>query len=67
MNQWEFINTKCLGLEDYLLPSDRPSFEYNKDEVDVFKYFRDGMLGARQYLLKEDNSTMEQARKHSRR
>ncbi|KAJ8935189.1 hypothetical protein NQ314_012945 [Rhamnusium bicolor] len=68
-NEWVFINTKAMALEKLLLPSDQLAFSYKTDSEQAvpFKFFTDGLMGCRRYLLNEPNSTMPQAKIHSRR
>ncbi|CAG9772724.1 unnamed protein product [Ceutorhynchus assimilis] len=65
--EWKFENEKSAALEDVILDEDRNDFAYGRRDVDPYEYFTKALMGARQYLLKEDNSTFEQAKIHSRR
>lgn len=69
INEWDFINTKFLILDQNLHPNDRDDFACVKigEETNVTEYFRNAILGSRQYLLKEDNATLPQARVHAKR
>lgn len=66
-NQWSFLNKNTIELSDQLHPKDAESFGYNASEFNTFEYLTNAMRGARKYLLKEDESTLPQAIKHSRR
>lgn len=66
-NQWKFLNDKGMALEHLLLPSDQASFGYNSDEIDVDEYFKKGLYGGREYLLKDPPETLPQARKEIKR
>lgn len=50
-----------------MLPSDQASFGYNSDEIDVDEYFKKGLYGGREYLLKDPPETLPQARKEIKR
>lgn len=65
--EWKFINDKTANLENMLAPSDQQNFTYGRSGINPYEYFKNAMLGGRQYLLKEDISTMPQARLHTRR
>ncbi|XP_060533066.1 fatty acyl-CoA reductase 1-like isoform X2 [Cylas formicarius] len=64
---WKFINEKTSDLENKLLPPDKENFYYDKDRVVPYEYFTKALYGARQYLLKEDISTFDRAKTHSKR
>lgn len=64
--EWQFINEKGLKLESEILPEDVVNFSFHRD-ADVYDYFKNALLGARQYLLKEDSSTLPKARAHNKR
>lgn len=66
-NEWFFLNRNTLALDKNLLPEDVEGFSFKADEFDTYDYFFKAMKGARKYLLKEDESTLEGAIKHSRR
>lgn len=64
---WTFINDKSLKLEQSLLSKDVEAFSFGPQDIDPYQYFKQATYGSRQYLLKEDISTLPQAIKHSRR
>lgn len=66
-NEWAFLNKNSLALDKSLLPEDVENFSYKADEFDVYDYLLRAMKGARKYLLKENESTLEAAIVHSRR
>lgn len=66
-NEWAFLNTNTMALDKSLLPEDAESFGFKAEEFDVYDYLLNAMKGAKKYLLKEDESTLEAAIKHSRR
>ncbi|XP_050301950.1 putative fatty acyl-CoA reductase CG5065 [Anthonomus grandis grandis] len=65
--EWTFINDKTAKLEDLLSPEDKKLFGYGRKDIDPLEYFTNALMGTRRYLLKEDDSTMEQAKVHSKR
>lgn len=64
---WTFINDKSVELQKYLLPKDVEAFSFGDQDIDPYQYFKQSTYGSRQYLLKEDISTLPQAIKHSRK
>ncbi|KAK9884187.1 hypothetical protein WA026_005140 [Henosepilachna vigintioctopunctata] len=66
-NKWTFLNDRGRALEKELLPSDLEDFSYKEEEMDVDEYFRNGLYGGREYLLKESPDTLETARKQVKR
>lgn len=66
-NEWAFLNSNSMALEKALLPEDVKGFGFKADEFNVYDYLFKAMKGARKYLLKEDESSLESAIKHSRR
>ncbi|XP_046979720.1 fatty acyl-CoA reductase 1-like isoform X2 [Schistocerca americana] len=67
LNEWKFSNEKALELEKYLCGSDIQTFSYHKDEIDHMKFFRNGLVGARKYLLKRSEDSLESERRHLKR
>lgn len=67
INEWVFLNRNTLALEKSLLKQDVKDFGFKADEFDVYDYLLKAMKGARKHLLKEDETTLEGAIKHSRR
>lgn len=69
MNEWTFINNKFIVLDSKLHPNDKEDFACVEagEQIEVYEFFRNAILGARQYLLKEDNSTLPQAKIHAKR
>lgn len=67
INEWAFLNKNMLELDKILLPEDVKDFTFKADQFDVYGYFTNAMIGARKYLLKEDESTLPEAILHSRR
>lgn len=61
-NHWIFSNTNCLKLESYLSPDEVDEFGYDKDNINVYEYFKNCIVHGRKYLLKEDDSNLEQAK-----
>ncbi|XP_049839722.1 putative fatty acyl-CoA reductase CG5065 [Schistocerca gregaria] len=67
LNEWQFSNEKTLELEKYLCGSDIQTFSYHTDEIDHMKFFRNGLVGARKYLLKRSEDSLESERRHLKR
>ena len=49
-----------------MVPGDVADFSYREDEIGVYDFFRNGAIGAKKYLLKE-NSDLEKDRQHLRK
>ncbi|KAK4878572.1 hypothetical protein RN001_011078 [Aquatica leii] len=64
MYQWSFPNYKCLTLEEKLMPEEAEEFGYDRHNVDVYDYFRNCIIYGRRYLLKEDDSNIDKAKKN---
>lgn len=66
-HDWKFINDAAVALENFPQGEDKKNFSYEGYDVNPYDYFINATLGSKQYLLKEDMSAMEHARRHSRR
>lgn len=64
--EWVFHNTNMLIMWGDMCPKDKEIFILDLMNIDVISYFRDIILGARQYCMKEDLSTLPRARMHQR-
>lgn len=49
-----------------MTPTDQKLFPVITFDVDVKEYFKNVILGTRQYCMKEDLSTLPQARRHQK-
>jgi len=63
LRNWDFTNDRLLALRESLSDVDRKEFNMDFEKMDMDVYFRDCILGARQYCLKEDPATIPKARK----
>lgn len=63
MRNWDFTNDQLLKVRDSLNDNDKEEFNMNFENVDVDEYFKNSILGARQYCLKEDPASLPKARK----
>lgn len=59
--EWTYSNLNTQQLWLTLSPEDRQLFPFSFAEFDWDNYFKDLMSGVRQYLLKEDLSTLPKA------
>ncbi|XP_011266457.2 putative fatty acyl-CoA reductase CG5065 isoform X1 [Camponotus floridanus] len=65
--QWIFYNKKLIALcVDELSPLDKEIFPPLVFNVDITEYLKHIVLGARQYCMKEDLSTLPKARRHQK-
>jgi len=62
--QWNFKNDKLLALRAELKGPDKETFAMPFEEVEEVPYMTDCMLGARQYLCKEDPANIPRARRN---
>lgn len=62
--QWHFRSEKFLGLMDELTEEDKIDFPLDFNALPIEEYLKYCILGARQYCMKEDLSTLPRARRH---
>uniref|UniRef100_A0A0C9PTE7 Fatty acyl-CoA reductase n=1 Tax=Fopius arisanus TaxID=64838 RepID=A0A0C9PTE7_9HYME len=67
MNQWNFQNAKMRSLLSDVPPADVDDFGYEYASFDVNLYFKQCLIAAKQYLLKEDLANLPAARLHYER
>ncbi|CAB3382988.1 Hypothetical predicted protein [Cloeon dipterum] len=65
--EWIFENDNFAALNTEMCPSDRETFFQDPRNVDQDKYLKSIIVGARQYCMKEDLSTLPAARRHVNR
>ncbi|XP_011297731.1 putative fatty acyl-CoA reductase CG5065 [Fopius arisanus] len=63
LKEWDFKNDRMKELRDELLPADKNVFYMDTKAYDWNEYMKTYVLGARRYILKEDPSTLPQARR----
>lgn len=66
-NEWHFSNDNVQRLWHRLSDADRRMFFFNMEEIDWDAFLKDSIYGLRTYLMKDDPSTIEAARKRSQR
>ncbi|XP_076748801.1 putative fatty acyl-CoA reductase CG5065 [Xylocopa sonorina] len=62
--EWIFHNTNMLIVWGEMSPRDKEIFPMDFLSIDILEYMKDIILGARQYCMKEDLSTLPKARRH---
>ncbi|XP_017891030.1 putative fatty acyl-CoA reductase CG5065 isoform X2 [Ceratina calcarata] len=62
--EWIFHNTNVMIMWDEMSPKDKELFPVDFLVVDLTEYIKNSILGARQYCMKEDLSTLPKARRH---
>ncbi|XP_077284073.1 putative fatty acyl-CoA reductase CG5065 [Arctopsyche grandis] len=67
INEWLFKNDRFLSLRSSLCSQDYKEFNYALEEIDTHEFFKNSVIGARRYLLKESDDTIPQARIHYNR
>ncbi|XP_040173826.1 fatty acyl-CoA reductase 2-like isoform X2 [Anopheles arabiensis] len=68
LNNWDFKNGNFIRLASEIKPEDNKDFYYRDFiEFDVTLYFRNCILGARRYLLKEKDENIPRALTHLKR
>ncbi|KAJ8688008.1 hypothetical protein QAD02_023803 [Eretmocerus hayati] len=66
-NEWKFKNDKLLKLLVDIPPTDQDSFGFEYYTFDTHEYFKNCMIGAKKYLLKEDMNKLDKSLAHYRR
>jgi len=64
--EWVFYNDKIIELDNKLTSIDKEIFKIIIYDIDINEYFKNIILGARQYCMKEDLSTLPKARRHQK-
>lgn len=64
--EWIFHNKSLLRLDEEMTPLDKKLFRYIVYDIDITEYMKNIILGARQYCMKEDLSTLPKARRHQK-
>ncbi|XP_053699455.1 putative fatty acyl-CoA reductase CG5065 [Sabethes cyaneus] len=68
LNNWDFRNHNFIRLASEIKPEDIKEFYYRDFiEFDITLYFRNCILGARRYLLKQKDENLPRALKHLQR
>lgn len=62
--EWIFHNTNLLTMTNEMTAQDKELFPIDFLVIDIMIYLKHCMLGARQYCMKEDLSTLPKARRH---
>ncbi|KAJ3617955.1 hypothetical protein MTP99_005994 [Tenebrio molitor] len=60
-NEWKFHNTNTQDLWNSLTKADRKMFPFSMKELSWDEYYKTHTLGLRQYVVKDDISTLPQA------
>ncbi|GAB1864505.1 Fatty acyl-CoA reductase [Camponotus japonicus] len=66
-NVWTFHNEKLINLFDDLSAENKEYFGFAYRDFNIEHYFRNGLIGAKIYLLNEDMNQLEAARYHRKR
>lgn len=66
-NQWHFRNNNFMDLQSRILDCDLKDWDYDFTAENLQKYMFYCLIGVKQFLLKEDLSTLPAARKHFKR
>ncbi|KYN29624.1 PREDICTED: putative fatty acyl-CoA reductase CG5065 [Trachymyrmex cornetzi] len=64
--EWVFYNDGLINLFKDLSTEDKDLFKIIIYDIDIDEYLKDIILGARQYCMKEDLSTLPKARRHQK-
>lgn len=67
MRSWQFSNKNTVNLWHKMNSADRHIFPMSMSDVHWLNYMRTYMQGVRRYLIKDSDSSLEEARKKSRR
>lgn len=63
-NQWDFKNDQIRSLRSTLNERERIEYKIDGDNMDIKLYFSDCILSAREYILKDQPTTIPAARRH---
>ncbi|BES94747.1 Male sterility protein [Nesidiocoris tenuis] len=63
-NQWDFNNDNLRSIRHKMNPREKIDYKLDGDGMDLQMYFRDCILAARKYILKEAPETIPRARQH---
>ncbi|CAL1687696.1 unnamed protein product [Lasius platythorax] len=68
-NEWKFHNEKLISLFDNLNADNKKDFGFDYKALNIAEYFRDGLIGAKLYLLNEEmnHTQLEAATLHRKR
>ncbi|KAI5732282.1 hypothetical protein M8J77_024262 [Diaphorina citri] len=66
-NEWKFDNTKGMALEKEIPAAERDTFYLNITNLDWEHFYMDLAKGVRRYLLNEDDSTVNAAKRKDRK
>ncbi|XP_071879152.1 putative fatty acyl-CoA reductase CG5065 [Bombus fervidus] len=64
MREWTFHNSNLLIMRQEMSPKDQEIFPIDFSTIDHAEYIKTCVLGARQYCMKENLSTLPNARRH---
>ncbi|KYN02613.1 PREDICTED: putative fatty acyl-CoA reductase CG5065 [Cyphomyrmex costatus] len=64
--EWVFYNDKLIKIYNDLSSVDKEVFRTVIYDIDINEYLKNIILGARQYCMKEDLSTLPKARRHQK-
>ncbi|KAG5323035.1 FACR1 reductase, partial [Acromyrmex heyeri] len=64
--EWVFYNDGLINLFEELSTEDQNLFKIIVYDIDIDEYLKTTILGARQYCMKEDLSTLPKARRHQK-
>lgn len=64
--EWKFYNDNTIKMHNELSPTDKETFRIMIYDIDINEYLKNIILGARQYCMKEDLSTLPKARRHQK-
>ncbi|XP_018407299.1 PREDICTED: fatty acyl-CoA reductase 1-like [Cyphomyrmex costatus] len=67
LNEWKFHNVKFLNILDNLSVNNKKEFGYAYQSIDALEYFKNGIIGAKMYLLNEKMDDLEIAKRHYKR
>lgn len=66
-NEWKFHVENMFTLMEQMSAEDRQTFNFDVRSIDWPSYIETYTLGTRQYILKDNPSTLPTARRHLRR
>lgn len=66
-NEWVFKVRNVFEIEKLLSKSDLEVFKIDYRDTDIMLFVKEGLLGAKKYIFKEDMNNLENAKRASKR
>lgn len=57
-HEWQIHNEHFLNLDNFIKPADKADWSFEFRDIEIGEYLRNAFNGAKQYLIKDDISTL---------